>query len=373
MKYEDPDLPPPPAGVEVPPWVLSNSPEGGKVCGVGIAGRAFFKESEAPKNLAKDRAIRNLAGIFESLVLEAQIVHQTETTQNVEFQRAVTVDEDLIAQVAAAASAEFWFDALGAGPMREKEFTYGRACVDATMASEKLGVDQKALEEKAEAEGHQNEVPEWVTSVGTSKGARLCAVGFSQPTFYVEQTLGNVVDDIRGQLLEKAKSLVMDAFEDTLTCKDASCRAFIHDTLAATTEAISKNVVITSLWYDRRGIGPNHAKRTGYGYGCVYPIKAMSLATQAILEEHPEISPETVKEAAEKMFDELESMEAKVAEAPRVPADPAAEADEAPPPRERPDDEPHEGPPPEEEPEDSPTELPIEDGVDELGLPDLVE
>lgn len=292
-----------------PAWVTKNVVDDGRVCGIGMAGPAYFRTSTAPQSLSEMRAIANLAGVFETQVLEAQIVLSTEFTNVMEYQRAVTVAEDVIDRTAAAAESEFWYDEEGVGPLGSKKYTYARSCVPASFASD-LKLDPKKVAAEVEDSASPEKVPSWISRIGKDEQGRLCAVGYSEPTFFPEDGFGNVIEDIRAQLIRDTQTAVLSAFTDTLNCKDQGCRAYVEDLTAATTDAVSKNVVVTHFWFDLLGRGPNRHKRTTYGWGCVYPIKAISLGVKQV-PNPPPAAKESVKQAAEKMFEELEKMEEK--------------------------------------------------------------
>lgn len=303
----------PPKKAEPPPdWLTAGNVQKNHICSWGMAGRAYSKASDLPKNLAKERAVKNLAGVFKTNVLEAQIVRAQTSGDVVEgFERAVEVPEEMVEATLAAVSdddIEYWLDEGGGGPLgREgRDFTYTRVCVDVGMAG--LDPDRVKL---SQSPPFSREVPEWIDWVGSGKGASLCAVGFSKPFFDAAEIFQGVVEDVRAQLITQAKTMILSSFEEETTCRGgaAGCRQFIEDVVAATTEGISEGVVVTHFWYDARGAGPRKARRTAYGWGCVYPVNELRKAVAKVAKEKPVVDVESVKKASEAMFDELEKME----------------------------------------------------------------
>lgn len=288
-----------------------------KVCAVGIAGRTHKMAREKAKELSRERAVRNLAGIFETMVQEAQIEKASTHGDEMEYERSIEVAEDLVERVDQAAKAEYWFDKGGAGPFSERGFTYANVCVGASfLKNAKLPRD--ALLKRAEAVRLvSNQPPPWLSWVGTSKGARLCATGFSLPALHPDATFENVVEDVRSQLVKQARSLVMSVSEEFGVCRVGGtqrCELVINVVNMATTEAVSKGVMVNHFWYDRLGVGPNKRKRSTYGWGCVFPVGSLQAAVAQAKTKVPELDVPTVdrvKMRANDFFDELEKEEAK--------------------------------------------------------------
>ncbi len=308
-------------GAPPPNWLVEPPVEQGKICSWGMAGRAYNRKSEAPKELAKERAIENLAGVFHTTILEAQIVRGTQHEDIIEdMEVLVEVPEDILEKTQQSAETTYWRDDGATGPLgREaRGFTYARSCVDVTV-KELDGKRVAALQTPPFSE----EVPEWTRWVGSRAGGRLCAVGYSEPFYDPAAIFQAVVKDIRAQLKTHASTMIMNSFHETSTCRGGDCRQYIDDVIQAATDAISEGVVVTHFWYDQYGRGMQSRKRTAYGWGCVYPVNVMAVAAKKIAKQHPELKTEDVKEAAEKMFDELERMEDKM-QTPKV-AEPLAQ------------------------------------------------
>lgn len=258
---------PPPRPPEPPPaWLLSAAVEGGKICSWGIAGAAHDPESEEPKELAAGRAIRNLAGMYLTRVIEAEIISADEQRDYVE-QRAVSVEvpEDILEATAQRADVEFWYDRDGTGPLgREgRRFTYARSCI----AEAPVPLSAKRMEALA-VPTFAEEPPPWLEWIDSKNDAALCAVGHSEPFYDSAEIFQAVVEDVRSQLLGKARTWVIDSVEHQTDCREGrDCTHRIEQMLAATTEAISKGVAVTHFWYDRTGA---KRRRSAWGWGCVY-------------------------------------------------------------------------------------------------------
>src|SRR5690606_3292036 len=114
-------------------------------------------------------------------------------------------------------------------------------------------------------------VPYWIDAHGMQADGRLCAAGFSLPTFHPDKTFENVAEDIRWQLAEVIQTFVSSYYEELSAERSAGIEAMT----LATTEAVAKGAVVTDYWYDRDGIGPLRKERSTYGYGCVYPVEVV--------------------------------------------------------------------------------------------------
>lgn len=309
-----------------PDWVSHIELEAGSLCGIGVAGAAFDEDSPYPKALSKERAVKNLAGVIETVMHEAIIDKSTHRGTTVEMSRVLTVEEGLIEAVAQMAETEFWLDVNGVGPFAQNDFTYAHACIDARVAADELNVDAKALEKGSATKERITpaKVPSWVHRTGKQPGGRLCAVGFSLPTFHPDKTFVIVVEDVRAQVARVLETLVSSYYEELSTDKYQVIEAMT----VATTEALSKGAVVTDFWYDRDGIGPYGHKRTTYGWGCVYPVDVMLESVQAVEEQLPEEEEDViakVRERARNAFDELDQEIGKRESEPVAPAPPVAE------------------------------------------------
>ncbi len=312
MLVARPMLAPLPA-TPMPDWVSSLEVADAEVCGLGLAGRTYHSEWKRAEALATERANVNLAGSLESSVIEAQIVEESTQGSSVQHARGVSVDPALIESVTASATTQTWYDVKGEGPAGEVGFTYAKSCVPASIAASKLQVPAKELRAKASGVNEPGQVPEWIDRIGSQRGARMCAVGYSDPGFHADAVIETVAEDLRGQLVTAAKSVVMSAAEDKSICSgvDGSvCRQSISELTAAATDAVSRGVVVTHFWFDKTGIGPRKRKNSVYGWGCVYPVVAVaSAATTPEQGEEKKLDPamiQKVQENAKAMFEELD-------------------------------------------------------------------
>ena len=302
-------------GGNAPGW-LQKGTSTDKVCAVGIAGRTHKMAQHKAKELSRERAVRNLAGVFETMIQEAQIEKASTHGDEMEYARSVQVSEEMVERVDQAAKSEYWVDDQGVGPFSERGFTYANVCVKANFLKE-AKIPRKALLERADAVRLvRNEPPPWLQWVGATQGARLCATGFSLPALHPDATFENVVEDVRSQLVKNAKSLVMSVSEEFSVCRVGGdrCEEVINIVNMATTEAVSQGVLVNHFWYDRNGVGPNKKKRSTYGWGCVFPVSSLQAAVAKAKEKVPELDVPTVdrvKMRASDFFDELEREEAK--------------------------------------------------------------
>ncbi len=317
-----------PAPKEEPPpsWVWRVEIERDRLCGLGVAGAGFDANSPYPRQLAEERAIRNLAGILGTEVREAIIDHQDERGTNVELARHLQVDDALVALVAQLVETNFWTDWGGRGPYAQKGFTYAHSCIDAGKAAAALRVDAGLLlSAHAPQKVGPQRVPAWVNASAKQPDGRLCAVGYSLPMFFADKTFESVVEDVRIQLAEVIQTLVASYYEELVSERSASYEAMT----VATTEAVSKGAVVTDFWYDRDGIGPNKQPRSTYGFGCVYPVQvideSLAVAQEAAPDDKDAIARvrERAKHAFEDLDEEIEKHGQKAAPASAAPAAPS--------------------------------------------------
>lgn len=298
------DTPKPP---DFPEWLARIDPGDDKLCGYGVAGSSYDPESPYPKEMAEARAVENLAGIIATRVQEAMIDEATDRFQSISAMRVITVDPELIERMRSWVETDFWRDAEGAGPFAGKGFTYAHTCVDRQRVTEALRLPE-AVRPAGRANGppHPKIVPAWIDADGQQADGRLCAIGFSLPTFHQDKTFGVVIEDIRSQLADRIKTFIVSHFEDISNERGTYIRAIT----IATHDAISKGAVVTHYWYDRDGIGPFKHKRSTYGFGCVYPVTIVQRSVnESKALDQDEI--QRVKERAAEAFADLEEMEDK--------------------------------------------------------------
>lgn len=300
--------PAPPVDDHVPGWVRTMKGDTEHLCGLGVSG-AGFEDSPYPKMNAHARAVQNLAGIIGTQVEDAMVDDATNSGDDVQYARVVHVDEELVKTVDALAEIDYWVDTDGAGPYAEKGFVYGWACIAKGKAADALNVSAKTFD-KARATDSPvsapDSVPKWINKGGKRKDGRFCAVGYSQPTFQAENTFVNVVEDVRAQLATAVTSLVSNYFEELSTTNQQA----VESMTVSSNQAVAKGVVVTRFWYDAKGIGPQHFKRSTYGFGCAYPLEIVA-ETLEKAKELPQKTVETVRQHAKAAFDALDAEEQK--------------------------------------------------------------
>ena len=213
--------PMPAPGVEptpAPDWIWQLGYSEAQICGLGMAGPGF-PGSPYPRENATERALINLAGSIETAVQEALISVQREAGTSVRLERLLHIDNDLLARVRGAATMDYWVDALGEGPFVQLGFTYARACVDTRVEDDGDGIAadlRDALSQFETKMAADSSVPVWLDLSGNQPGGRLCAIGYSEPAFYADQTFANVVESIRGQLAEVLQTLISEYQQDVV-------------------------------------------------------------------------------------------------------------------------------------------------------------
>ncbi|MEK7703989.1 MAG: hypothetical protein AAB426_03455 [Myxococcota bacterium] len=291
--------------VPPPAWLTGMDVQEGKLCGIGVAGKAWNNNTRYPQELAARRALENLAGVLGTSVEEAFVDRTTEIGTGIETARVLTVDEDLITKVADLAETTFWLDADGTGPFTQAGFTYALSCLEAAKAAAALAISPQSIRPQGKLEGAVGKrVPKWINKTGKQPGNKLCAVGFSQPMFFPEKTFDSVVEDVRGQLAIVVETLVSSYYEELTTARSQA----IESMTVANTKAMSEGVVVTHFWYDAKGIGPVKQERSTYGWGCVYPVAALQKNVAAApkgVKTPPTVG--EVRERAAKAFEDLDA------------------------------------------------------------------
>ncbi len=297
----------------MPAWVLHNNVSGKKVCGIGVAGRSYYAESAEAKELGRQRAVQNLAGVFGMSIHQElmTVQHNNEYAgTSIDYNVDINIDEALWALVDANAEVDYWYDVLGEGPFAYKGFTYARACVDYKTIAEKGHLEKLNLKKSEIVATSLNPavLPSWIDNYGRHND-RLCTVGFARPRFHPEETLSSVVEDIRVQLATSVSCWITSYFESL------SKGAYDYKQLVTgeINDAVSKGAVVTHFWYDRDGIGPFKEKRTTYGWGCIYPLEIVASSMKKVEEKVNTSQPEqkktvaAVRERAKAAFDELDA------------------------------------------------------------------
>ena len=294
--------------VEAPTWIDGAAVEGKRLCGIGVAGAGYDEHSPYPKRLAEERAVANLAGVLGTQIQEAIVDRATNHGQSIRTARVVTVDEALVEKVQSMAETEFWLDARGVGPFVSKGFMYAHTCIEASVAAKNFNVKAKdLLKDSASQPTHPGRVPAWINRGGRQKDGRLCAVGFSLPTFHADRTFQGVVEDIRVQLALVLETFVSSYFEELATTRGQAFEAIT----VATNDAVSKGAIVTHYWFDRDGQGPIRQERSTYGYGCVYPVDVLTNTTAQVektleVDEDERAAIARVRENARAAFEDLE-------------------------------------------------------------------
>lgn len=307
-------------GERIPPpdWMGGVVVNGDALCGFGVAGAGYNQHSPYPKRLSEERAVENLAGVLGTRVQEAIIDRETQSRTSVRTAHVLTVDEALVEKVKNLAKTEYWLDVTGEGPYAAQGFTYAYACIEANVAASNFGIDAADLNGNGDAPASlvtPSEVPSWLSSyarlpkgekLGTEPDGRVCATGFSLPTFHPDKTFQAVVEDVRWQLTTIIEAFVSSYFEEYSN----TCSQTFESMTLAVNDGISKGVIVTQYWYDRDGIGPLGKQRSTYGYGCVYPVDVMISSATQIEEAAPEDEREVirkVRERAESAFEDLDA------------------------------------------------------------------
>jgi hypothetical protein len=192
--------------------------------------------------------------------------------------------------------------------------------------------------------------PAWVDRLPTRKG-ELCAVGYSGPTFYQQDCVGNAAENARGHLAETISVSIRTV---TIDISDGTRGMFSKDVFVEGSESASEAVLqgseVQAQWVDLQG--QRGAPKGCYALVCIDPSKPLDKMVEKLEEKKvPPKTIERVRENAEAAFEELEKAEQKAMEekAPPPPPPPAEEekteeapAEETPPPppegEESPDD-----------------------------------
>lgn len=262
-----------------PIWSLGGAGElvgADRVCALGFSGPGY-PGSPYPRQLAEERATRELAGVFAAAVIEAQIViSDSNGIVSMEYARGVEITEAQRRRIAERADLETWLDERGDGIYGEVGFTYARACAPARLALDQIadGAARRRAADvlAAHAPLSGGQVPEWVRVPEDVNRKATCAVGFSEPTYYIEEGVEHAADQVRGMFAGASQSVVMQDVDDRAICADDRCRGTLRERLYASNEAVSRGVVIERVWFDRDGDGPRGQARTTYALGCAWPV-----------------------------------------------------------------------------------------------------
>lgn len=255
-----------------------------RICGLGVAGRAFRWNDRRMRALAERRAAENLAGMLRSVVTTAQEVEETQQGRWSKVALYVEIDDRLVDDIRQAADVELWFDVEGTGPFRATERTYACACLEADEAG--IRIDPKQAHLHAIARQYPvDEVPEWLTRPDVQNRSLRCAVGYQPTMFHPEEMLGPLTERVRAQLLGRTRSWVLAEFDERTLCRpDRDCASTLKSLVQAANEGVSRGVALTSVWLDAKGIGPNRKKMSAYGWGCVFDRAVLEAARRRLQE-----------------------------------------------------------------------------------------
>ncbi|MEO1228629.1 MAG: hypothetical protein AAFZ18_06975 [Myxococcota bacterium] len=257
-----------------------------RVCGLGVAGRAYRWNDPKMRELARHRAARSLAGMLRSVVSSALIIGQSETNYWSKQERYLEIDESLVDRIEGEAEVEHWFDVEGEGPFRAPQRTYACACLDTPAAGIRIDPAQVTRSDWTRQYA-VDEVPSWIRDPSLLNRNLHCAVGYHPRTFHPEEMLEPLTDSVRVQLMKTAETWVLSEFSEETLCKDRSlsaCRSRVASLVEAANEGVSRGVALTAVWLDPDGLGPEKKKRSSYGWGCVFDQTVLDAARRRLRE-----------------------------------------------------------------------------------------
>jgi len=152
--------------------------------------------------------------------------------------------------------------------------------------------------------------PAWVDRQPRHAG-RLCAVGYSGPTFYQQDCVKNAAENARSHL---AESISVTIRTITLDISDGTRGSFDRDVFVEGSESASEVVLqgaeVQAQWLDVEGV---RGERNGcYAWVCIDPSKPLEQLVDKLEEKKlPPKTVEKVRQNAEAAFKELEQQERK--------------------------------------------------------------
>jgi len=174
--------------------------------------------------------------------------------------------------------------------------------------------------------------PGWVDRLPKRQGV-LCAVGYSGPTFYQQDCVGNAATNARGHLSDTISATIRTV---TLDISDGTRGSFSRDVFVEGSESISNTVLqgseVEAQWMDMQG--QRGATGGCYAMVCIDPSKPVQSFMDKIEDKLPPKTVEQVRQNAEAAFEDLEKEEARRA-APKA-EKPAPKAEEPAPKAEEP-------------------------------------
>lgn len=152
--------------------------------------------------------------------------------------------------------------------------------------------------------------PGWVDRMPRQEG-KLCAVGYSGPTFYQQDCVKNAAENARAHL---AESISVTIRAVTIDISDGTRGYFDKDVFVEGSESASEEVLhgseIEAQWVDMDG--QRGARNGCFAYVCIDPDKPVEKMVQKLEEKKvPPKTVEQVRENAAAAFDELEKIEEK--------------------------------------------------------------
>ncbi len=171
--------------------------------------------------------------------------------------------------------------------------------------------------------------PLWLERMPPNRG-KLCAVGFSGPTFYQQDCVKNAAENARGHLAESISVTIRTV---TIDISDGTRGSYDRDVFVSGSQSASDAVLqgseIESQWIDIQGARgePNGC----YAYVCIDPDKPLDQMVETLEKKLPPKTVEKVRENAEAAFKELEQAEQMHSPAMKPPAPPADEKKQPPP------------------------------------------
>lgn len=293
---------------EAPPqWIKDLSFPTGEICAIGVAGPGTTLDG--PKDLAKSRAVDDLAHSIETLVWEGIIDQERNGQAAIRAEEVVGTSGELILELREDASVLWWFDAAGEGYVGLPNYTYARACTDRMTSN--LNLVQATRESGLYKDLGAG--PAWLAEDYRKLDGRLCAVGLSRRTYDPSDALEQASEDVRAQL-----SVSLLALVSTLTEERQSVNSFSSEsTIVGLNVGEVKGAVVRDQWFDRDGIGPLNEKGAAYAYGCVFPEVEFERQRQAAIESGRQDQAAAFEQArtnARTFFDAMESEEKKRAD-----------------------------------------------------------
>jgi len=290
-----------------PTWIEDLSFPAGEICSIGVAGPGTTLNG--PRDLAKSRAIDDLAHSIETLVWEGIIDQERNGQAVVRAEEIVGTSGELILQLREDASTMWWFDSVGEGFVGLPKYTYARVCTD------KVSGPRKSAENTRESGLYQDLAngPAWLGERPQKLEGRLCAVGLSRRTYDPSDALEQATQDVRAQLSVSLLALVSSLTEE----RESTNRFTSESTTVGINIGEVKGAVVREQWFDRDGVGPLGEKGAAYAYGCVFPEMEFERKRQAALEIGDQDQAEAFEQArarARAFFDSMDEEEKKRAD-----------------------------------------------------------